>query len=55
LQQRLGYSEDALAAKLLSGAEAQFTDFVRERSFSHDRGCIFVIPSGEHKPAYIYM
>jgi hypothetical protein len=28
---------------------------VRERSFSHGRGCIFVIPPGEHKPRYIYM
>ena len=35
LQQRLGDREDALAAELLSGAEAQFADFVRERSFSH--------------------
>ena len=32
LQQRLGYREDALATEFRSGAEAQLTDFVRERS-----------------------
>ncbi len=35
LQQRLGDREDALAAELLSGAEAQLADFVREGPFSH--------------------